>query len=90
MSIQENISRIFSPELLSQVKEFIDTHSRFVVTTHMSPDGDAIGSTVAMCRYLRSKGKQATLVFNDRPGYNLSFIKGIDDCLVFERNSVRR
>ena len=87
MSIQENISRIFSPELLGQVKEFIDSHNRFVVTTHMSPDGDAVGSTVAMCRYLRSKGKQATLVFNDRPGYNLSFIKGIDDCLVFERNN---
>lgn len=86
MSIQENISRIFTPELICQVREFLDIHNRFIVTVHMSPDGDAVGSAVAMCRYLRAKGKQATIVFNDRPGYNLSFIKGIDDCLVYEKN----
>ena len=86
MSIQENISRIFSSELISQVREYIDSHNRFVVTTHMSPDGDAVGSAIAMTRYLRAKGKQADVVFNDRPGYNLNFIKGVSDCLVYEKN----
>lgn len=86
MSIQENITHIFAPELIEQVKEFIDTHNKYVVTVHMSPDGDAVGSAVAMSRYLRAKGKEATIVYNDKPGDNLRFIDGIDDCLIFERN----
>lgn len=86
MSIQENITRILAPELIEQVKAFIDTHNKYVVTVHMSPDGDAVGSAVAMSRYLRAKGKEATIVYNDKPGDNLRFITGVDDCLVFERN----
>ena len=86
MSIQENISRIIAPGLLFAVKEFLDMHSRFVITVHMSPDGDAVGSAVGMARYLRAKGKEATIVFNDKPGDNLGFIDGVKDCLVFERN----
>lgn len=86
MSIQENITRILAPELIEQVKAFIDTHNKYVVTVHMSPDGDAVGSAVAMSRYLRAKGKEATIIYNDKPGDNLRFIDGIDDCLVFERN----
>ena len=86
MSIQENITHIFAPELIEQVKEFIDTHNKYVVTVHMSPDGDAVGSAVAMSRYLRAKGKEATIVYNDKPGDNLRFIDGIDDCFIFERN----
>lgn len=86
MSIQENITHILAPELIEQVKAFIDTHNKYVVTVHMSPDGDAVGSAVAMSRYLRAKGKEATIVYNDKPGDNLKFIDGIDDCLVFERN----
>lgn len=86
MNIQENITRIFSEELLSQVREFFDTHNKFVVTVHMSPDGDAVGSAVAMSRYLRAKGKQATIVYNDRPGDNLEFVPGVRDCLIFEKD----
>lgn len=87
MSIQENISHIFTTELVSQVKEFLDQHNKFVVTVHMSPDGDAVGSAVAMSRYLRAKGKQATIVFNDRPGDNLDFISGVREGLVYEKNT---
>ena len=87
MSVQENISRIFDNSLLAKVKNFIETHNRFVVTVHMSPDGDAIGSAVAMARYLRAKGKVATIIFNDKPGANLSFIPGVKEHLVYEKDT---
>lgn len=86
MSIQENITRIFDTNLLAEVREFIDSHNRFVVTVHMSPDGDAVGSAVGMTRYLRAKGKQATIVYNDRPGANNSFIPGYSDCLIYDKD----
>jgi phosphoesterase RecJ-like protein len=45
---------------------FLERHQKFVLTTHVNPDGDAIGSEVAMSRWLRSRGKQARIL-NDSP-----------------------
>lgn len=88
MSFTDGITRIIAPELLEQAREFINTHERFVVTAHMSPDGDAIGSALAMKYYLEAKGKTATVVLNDAPGQNLSFIPGYrDEVLVYDNQN---
>lgn len=73
-SFIDSIPHIIAPELLAQARVFIDTHSKFVITAHISPDGDAIGSVLGMKEYLLAKGKQAQVVLNDAPGANLSFI----------------
>jgi phosphoesterase RecJ-like protein len=39
--------------------------SRFVVTSHARPDGDAIGSALGMMHLLRALGKQVTVAFAD-------------------------
>ena len=46
--------------------EFIAKHQRFLLTSHINPDGDAIGSEVAFARMLRALGKQVR-VLNDSP-----------------------
>jgi len=45
---------------------FVERHQRFLLTTHVNPDGDAIGSEVAFAELLRAKGKQVRLL-NDSP-----------------------
>jgi phosphoesterase RecJ-like protein len=40
----------------------IDTHDRFLITTHVRPDGDALGSEVGMTGLLRQKGKDVRVV----------------------------
>lgn len=42
--------------------DLIETHDRFLVTTHVRPDGDALGSEVGMVGLLRQKGKDARVV----------------------------
>jgi phosphoesterase RecJ-like protein len=42
--------------------DLIETHDRFLVTTHVRPDGDALGSEVAMAGLLRQKGKDVRVV----------------------------
>ncbi|HTO90261.1 MAG TPA: DHH family phosphoesterase, partial [Candidatus Sulfotelmatobacter sp.] len=44
--------------------EFLNKHSRLLLTTHINPDGDGLGSEVAMALWLRSMGKQVR-VLND-------------------------
>ncbi len=42
--------------------DLIETHDRFLVTTHVRPDGDALGSEVGMAGLLRQKGKDVRVV----------------------------
>ncbi len=46
---------------LGQVSDVLRAHERFLVTTHENPDGDALGSLLAMTLALRSLGKDATM-----------------------------
>src|SRR5712675_1843580 len=50
---------------LAQVLQEIDRHRRFLVTSHARPDGDAIGSTLALAQILRKMGKSAEVVLAD-------------------------
>lgn len=45
--------------------QFIHTRQRFLVTTHEHPDGDAIGTQVALGRLLAQLGKSALLANQD-------------------------
>lgn len=45
---------------------FLARHASFLLTTHVNPDGDAIGSEVAFARWLRSMGKRVRIL-NDSP-----------------------
>lgn len=73
------LTQMISTDLMEAARQLIEQHNRFVVVTHMSPDGDAVGSALAMCAYLAKKGKQARVVFNDTPGENLHFIPGVKE-----------
>src|SRR6266568_8811528 len=44
---------------LGAVADALRSHDRFLVTTHENPDGDALGSLLAMTLALRSLGKDA-------------------------------
>jgi phosphoesterase RecJ-like protein len=41
---------------------FLLAHRRFVLTTHVNPDGDAIGSEIALASWLTGRGKDVTIV----------------------------
>lgn len=44
------------------LSDLIAAHDRFLVTTHVRPDGDALGSEVGMTGLLRQKGKDVRVV----------------------------
>ena len=46
--------------------DFLARHQRFLLTTHVNPDGDGLGSEVAMGLWLRSLGKTVRIL-NDSP-----------------------
>src|ERR671914_3136678 len=46
---------------LGRVVDALRTYDRFLVTTHENPDGDALGSLLAMTLALRSLGKDVAM-----------------------------
>lgn len=46
---------------LSQIADILRAHQRFVVMSHIRPDGDALGCTLAMGLCLRQMGKDVTM-----------------------------
>jgi phosphoesterase RecJ-like protein len=51
--------------MLREVLKHIEQRSRFVLTSHARPDGDAIGSALACGQILRAMGKEAEVVLHD-------------------------
>ena len=41
---------------------FIAKHERLLLTTHVNPDGDGLGSEIAMVHLLRAQGKDVAIV----------------------------
>lgn len=50
---------------LEQVLQHIQQRGQFVLTSHARPDGDAIGSVLALSEVLRTMGKSAEVVLSD-------------------------
>ncbi|MBO7415216.1 MAG: bifunctional oligoribonuclease/PAP phosphatase NrnA [Bacteroidaceae bacterium] len=78
------IENYFSAEDVSEFRIWLDYADRFVVISHMSPDGDAIGSSLALCRYLRSLGKEAVAVVPDSPPDFLCWLPGIEGMMIYD------
>jgi phosphoesterase RecJ-like protein len=47
---------------VDQIIRSLGGHARFVLTTHVNPDGDGLGSELALARFLRARGKSVTVV----------------------------
>ena len=48
-----------------QIQNEIDRHRRFVITTHMNPDGDGLGAELGLSAYLESLGKDVRIINPD-------------------------
>ena len=73
-----------APELTAIV-EAIRSRQRFVVSSHTRPDGDSIGSSVAMALALRALGKQADVVHADPAPAPLMQFPGVADIRIAAR-----
>ena len=58
----------------AQIRELIGLKERFVITTHTNPDGDAVGSAIALYRYLADKGKKVAVLTTDPVPEYLQFL----------------
>src|SRR3982751_169804 len=66
------------PEI-QQIVDAVRTRHRFVLSSHSRPDGDSIGSQLAMAYALRAIGKEATVGHADPAPPPLMTFPGVRD-----------
>ncbi len=68
-----------------EVNSRISGSEEIVLLSHVNPDGDAIGSALALYHYFRNKGKKCTVIMpNDYPDY-LKWLPGSDEIIIFTK-----
>ena len=66
---------------LSQIAEYILKGKKIGITYHVSPDGDAVGSVLALLNGLKSLNKNCYVISKDSLSDNLKFLKGSEEIL---------
>lgn len=65
--------------------EMVGQPKKFLLACHVNPDGDAIGSMLAMSQFLKQKGHQVSMVCaNAFPDF-LAWMPGAQEILIYER-----
>jgi phosphoesterase RecJ-like protein len=70
-----------------KLEDLLSTKKKIILTTHTNPDGDAIGSSLAMYHYLVKKGHQVTTVVPNHFPEFLSWLPGVEHILIYEGNA---
>ncbi|MBN1638859.1 MAG: bifunctional oligoribonuclease/PAP phosphatase NrnA [Ignavibacteriales bacterium] len=56
------------------LRKIIDQHNSFILTTHVNPDADAIGSEIAMYYLLKRMNKKIAIINHNQTPYYLKFL----------------
>ena len=74
-------------EQIKELKKLLTKEKNIVITTHINPDGDAIGSSLALYHFLkRLKYNTCVITPNDHPNF-LDWIPGCEQIIIYEKNN---
>ncbi len=69
---------------IDEVKGTLATPKNVLITSHRNPDGDAIGSSLAMGHWLRDKGHRVMIAFPSEYPEIYSWMPGIDEIEIYD------
>ena len=73
-------------QIIPQIYSKINSATEILITTHASPDGDALGSALALYHLLKKMGKMPTVVVPDKIPQFLKFLPEISTVLIYDQN----
>ena len=74
---------------LNNAIHFIEEKDNFLLSTHINPDGDGIGSILGLAGLLKRLNKKYSIIFHDPPQEKLSFMERINEVQVYDESMTR-
>lgn len=79
------LTKIIKQDLIDHFERWFDRAENIVLVSHVSPDGDAIGSTLGLWHFFNSQGKKATVIVpNNFPEF-LKWLPGAREILCYDK-----
>jgi len=72
---------------ISEIRSLLSEQRKIVITTHHRPDGDAIGSSLALFHFLKLKGHHISVITPDDFPVFLNWLPGHEVVIANEKNS---
>jgi phosphoesterase RecJ-like protein len=72
-------------ESYAAARALIDASRRILVSGHLSPDGDSLGSMLAMVRFLNAEGRQAFAAADVNGLGKPGFLEGVEDIVALKK-----
>ncbi len=72
---------------MDKISASLSNSTKIIITTHKSPDGDAIGSSLALYRFLKKKGKEVAVIVPDAFPEFLNWMEGTDLIYKYDEDS---
>ena len=82
MNIPSSLTPLIGDDLLLQTKRQINKAHKIVIITHLSPDGDAMGSSLGLYHYLFDRGKDVRVIVPNAFPYFLKWMNGSDNIVI--------
>ena len=79
------LSPIIETSKIEKIRDLISSAENIVITTHTSPDGDALGSSLALSGMLKQFGKRVHIITPDIPAATLRFIPGTKEIVSYAK-----
>lgn len=76
--------------MLSEILELIHSKQSFFITSHIRPDGDALGSVIALGNFLKKLGKDVSMILSDPAPHNLLWLAKENKVKSFEGSIKQR
>lgn len=79
------LSKVILQANIDKVETYFERAEKVVVVTHISPDGDALGSSLGLCHFLTSQGKTVNVIVpNAFPDF-LRWMPGAKDIVRYDK-----
>lgn len=77
---------IFTKDKLAQLDQLLASANKIVITAHKSPDGDSIGSSLALYHYLKQSYSNVIICHPDKAPHFLHWMEGFNDIITHEES----
>ena len=79
------LTKVIDQSKIDRFAKWLEHADKIVIVAHVSPDGDAIGSSLGLWHFLDSQGKTANVIVpNAFPDF-LKWMPGSKDILLYDR-----
>lgn len=86
---RSRFNTVIASDTVSRIKTLVLAKRKVVITCHVSPDGDALGASTALCGVLKTLGKDVKIVTADCAPKSLYFLPGVREIVSHTREPER-